>query len=275
MRKKINILAVMGIFLLLALGYFVPPIVMAMEDRHLQSENKTFFIEEIELNFQNVDMLEELSLFSDMLSQNIIVEIGKETYEEDFVAEKEDAQQAVQEQVSSEKYQIIKTVIKEFLAVLNMENELEFEKISAINYVMMASYNDEKVYSVWKCCGVDEKEQSYCFWIDDFTRKVMAFEVPYEIIGTLDESFYQVMENVKEYYGFAVFGLAEHQENLYKSKYWQNSLMLLNEDKEEGLELYIFKTGETLYFNMYPRTISIYNSEDVKWTDKNLQSDEW
>ena len=260
-RKRINLIAVIGICVLLALGYFVPLIVMAMEDHDLQSESKVFSIEEIELNFQDIDMIEELAVFPSMLSNHIIVEVGKESYEEEYEAIKDSVQQTVQEKLSSEKYQMIKTAIRDFFAVLGVEQQSKFVKFSTSNYVMMASYNDEKAYSIWKCEVVDEKELSYCFWIDDFTEKVMAFKIPYEIIGTSDENFYEAMGSLANYYGFHHYKLIEAQKYLYKSKYWEDSILLYDEKEGKKLELYLCKIGDILYFNRYPENISIYDNE--------------
>lgn len=79
--KKWNSFVVAGIACLMVLGYEIPSVVMTIEDDGRKSELKSYEIEEISLSFQNVNIDEEMAVFSDMLLNNILVEVGATSIE--------------------------------------------------------------------------------------------------------------------------------------------------------------------------------------------------
>lgn len=251
MKKYGNGLAIGIILLLLILGYGIPSVVMAFEDSQLKREVKSIEIEDIELNFHNVDVQKELAVFSDMLLNNIIVE-------------KDETRIMMVEETSDEKYQEMKQSIQEFLQLVNPNEEVEFEKISVTYSVMMVSKEEEDVYPVWKCDVVDKEDREYCFWIDDLSGKVMAFDIPYDLVGVKDEDFINAMEHIAEYYEYSIFGLAEEVTNMYKSEGWQNGLILLDVEGNIDVCLNVFKLNHRLMFNIYPGTLSVSEQYDAE-----------
>lgn len=241
--KKKNSLVVLGMLVLLSFGYAIPVIVMAVEDRHLQSESKRVSIEKIELNSQSIDVVQKLNMFSKILQNNIVVKVDKENSLQ-FVEDKQES--AEKDDLYNGKYQSILSSIEEFWK-LNAKEEVAFEKCTLVYYEMMVSSEDER---------------EYCFWIDDATGKLIAFDIPFGALAESDEGFYAAIENVGKYYGFQTFGLSEYIKNIQKLKYWESSLMLFDETGECKLDLCIFKSGERLYFNMYPGSVSI--SDGIK-----------
>lgn len=238
--RKWNSVAVAGIVALLALGYGMPSLVMAIEDRGRKSELKSFEIEDIALDFQNVDIVEEMAVLPDMLLNNIVVETS-----ETFI------------EVKSE--QRIETGIRELLQALQPAYEIEFQDLKAVYSVLMVSKEDKKVYPIWECYGMDSEKREYRFWLDDISGKVLAFKIPFEVIGASDQEFYEAMEAMGEYYGFEIYGLAESISYVHKIDSWENALMFFNEEGKNPNYLHLFKVGENLLFNMYPGNISIYD----------------
>ncbi|MBQ8518246.1 MAG: hypothetical protein IJ455_01415 [Agathobacter sp.] len=257
MKKKMNSAAILVILCLLGIGYLIPTVIMAVEDRSLQMEKKAIEIDEIQLSSQNVDTIEMLGFFPDMLMNYIVVDVG-EGIQEDYM---ESVQSGSNEMEQNNSTSLQKNV-QEFLLMLNAKEEIVFEKFYATNYAMMVEVNDDRVCSVWECVGVDAGENEYIFWVYDGTGKVMAFDVPYNVIGYMDEGFYSAMDRVMEYYeisdyGFPAYQYIDTQTNLYKTKYWQNGLLLLDKEGYEKLCIHIYKTGDRLLFNNYPGTVSI------------------
>ena len=136
--------------------------------------------------------------------------------------------------------------------MLDVKEEIVIKSFSAQNYVMMVK---EKFYSIWVCVGADSSGAIYYFWLDAATEMVMAFDVPYEIIGKTDEAFYTaMMSRLVAYYDFEKNGLplysfSEEHEYLYKTKYWSNNLQLYDKAGKEQLSICIYKNGDRLLFN--------------------------
>ncbi len=257
--KKKNSFAIAGIILLLALGYHMPSAIMAMTDEERNSECKSFQIEEIQLSFQNVDIEEELEIFSEMLLNHIVVEEGKTSI---VVGPNADLQgevgQAEMENADEESLGVLESV-KAFLEMLCPKVDIEFVDFKAEYYVMMVSGEDERVYPIWACYGVDEQGREYFIWMGDSSKKVLAFDVPFDVIGVTDEAFYMTMERLGTYYGYEVFGLSETVSNVYKIKTWQDTWMTFDEGGNEKNSLYIGKMGERFLFNVYPGSVSFQN----------------
>ena len=76
MKKNNRSLAIIGIVLLLGIGYLIPTIVMQLKDWSLIKEEKEVEIEAIQIEPQETDLIEALSGFSDMFAKYMIVEVG-------------------------------------------------------------------------------------------------------------------------------------------------------------------------------------------------------
>ena len=257
MKSKRNNMAILGILLLLGMGYLIPTAIMKIEDLDLLHKKKSVEIEEIQLNSQEVDVMEELSVFSDMLSNNIIVEVGEGVKEE-----YQDAMQDVESSEEASLSQKLYYVAQDFLTLLDVKEELILEKFSAINYALMVGKKDERVYSVWSCIGYDEVGNPYYFWIDASTKMVMAFDVPYTIIGHSEEAFHSATNRLVNYYDFESYGcpiytFAETESLISKNKYWSNDLLISNKNGVEQLSICVYKSGDRLMFNVHPGSASI------------------
>ena len=264
MKKDKRIWAIVGIVLLLGIGYFLPTIVMQLKDWLLTKEEKDVEIEAIQLETQDVDMMEALSVFSQMLSNNLIVEEGQ-----DFEISYAEVMQGEADSVPKELYGDIQA----FLTMLDVKEEVVLAELYAQNYVMMADKNDEKLYSVWVCKGIDKSGKEYSFWVDATLNRVMAFNVPFSIFGKSDEAFNSGFERVLEYYDFASYGspicgYAVDMEELQSKKYWKNEVEILNKDLQVLLTLGVHRNGDRFLFNVDPGDISITNKAETK-TDGN------
>lgn len=260
MKKKMNSVAILAILCLLGMGYLIPTAIMIVEDRELRSEKKLIEIDDIQLSSKNVDTIEVLGFFPDMLMNYILVDVG-EGIQEDYTESVQSESNETEQEYSTSLHKNV----QDFLLLLDAKEEAIFEKFYATNYVMMVAANDDRVCSVWECVGVDASGTAYYFWVDDSTGKVMAFDIPYTVIGHLDEGFYSAMDRVVDYYeisayGFPAYQYVETQSNLYKTKYWQNGLVFMDKEGNEQLGISIYKTGDRLLFNNYPGTVSISES---------------
>ncbi len=260
MKKKWNSVAVIGIIALLGIGYFIPMGIMWIEDWNLKMQQSKVEIKPIQLDSQKVDVIEELSVFADMLSNRLVVDVGP-GFSEDY-----DANQAVQDEMSqiegTESEQStsrdLKQKAQDFLLLMDVKEEIVLEKFQATNYVMMVEKNAEQVYSIWESICYDEAGKEYYLWIDASTEKVMAFDIPYQVIGHSDEGFQSMIWRLWDYYALSDYGLlgtnlAEDQTNLYKTKYWKNEIRMLDAAFEVQLSVCIYKEGDRLLFNMHPQ----------------------
>jgi hypothetical protein len=260
MKNHKRILAIGGIVLLLGIGYFIPTIVMKIKDWALMKEEKEVEIEAIQLDSQDVDMMEALSVFSEMLSNNLIVEVG-----EDFAISYTEVIQEESDSIPKKLY----SDIQAFLTVLDVKEEVVLAELYAQNYVMMADKNDEKLYSIWLCKGIDKSGKEYSFWVDATLNKVMAFEVPFAIFGKGDEAFYSGLERAIEYYDFASYGspirsYMYDMDELRIKKYWKNEVEILNKDLQILLTLGVYRNGDRFLFNVDPGDVSITDKAESK-----------
>lgn len=252
--KKRNRMALIGIVMLLALGYTIPIVAMAVDDEGLLKEAKSVQLDSIELNVQGMEFAELLEVFSFVLANNIVVEsdVVVETY-------KEEVQESTDLLNSTEASAMIKLSIKTFLDVFGI-SEVEFVDFKATHYVMMLGPEDERVCSVWKCYGMDELKQEYLFWIEEGNGKVLAFEMPFVYVGKGYEMFFQSMDALARYYAFEWFKLWEDFSEAYKFKSWESDIMFFDKEGNGELNIRIYQNGEKLYFNMYPKLYDSFES---------------
>lgn len=244
MKNKKNLLAVLGIGILLFVACIVPTMVAVVEDEHLQSESKRYEIEEIRLNSGEEDLTDKLSAIQGVLQDNIVVQ-----------KDQTDLSQTELSQMQSD----VDKIAKEFLSVLNDNAEVNFIKFSAVLQVM-ADADGDKVYSLWKCYAVAEDEGEYAFWIDEETEKVLAFEMPFYITEKNPEEFYKMVKKLAKYYGFTGAEIIDKLSVFLKQEYAENALRFF--DEVEGTEEahMLYKNGNQLSFNMYPGQITFYDS---------------
>ena len=239
MKNKKNLLAVLGIGILLFIAYMVPTVVTRLEDRHLQSENKKFEIEEITLNTGEADLATKLSAIQQVLQDNVVVQESQT--------------------VLSQEPNDVEKKAREFLSILYDNSETTFLKFSA-TLLVSADANINKVYSLWKCYAVDGDEQEYVFWIDKETEKVLAFEMPYFNEATNTEECYKLAQKLEEYYGFTGNEIMDEVQFFPKLVYAETAIRLFNEAEGTEVVLMLYKSGEQLSFNMYPSQISVYDA---------------
>ena len=238
MKNRKNLLAVLGIGVLLFIVYMVPTLVTAVEDRHLQSESRKYEIREIRLNLGKADLTEKLSAMQKLLEENVVVQKG-----------------AVEEHRDS-----IENMVREYLSLLNENRRYEFSLFSVVEFVI-ADTDADKVYTLWKCCALDENEDEYIFWIDEKTEKVLAFDIPFYFMEDESEEFYRAMERVKEYYNFTYVKLPDKAGAFLKQVNSQMRIQFLNELEGAEVSLMMYKNKERLYFNMYSKTIRVFDVE--------------
>lgn len=239
MKNKKNLLAVLGIGILLFVACIVPTMVAVVEDEHLQSESKRYEIEEIRLNSGEADLTEKLSAIQEVLQDNIVVQKS----------------QTESSQIQND----VDQIAKEFLSVLNDNAEVNFIKFSAV-LLVMADADGDKVYSLWKCYAVDEDEGEYVFWIDEETEKVLAFEMPLHITEKYQEEFYKMVEKLAKYYGFTSGEITDKISVFLKLEYAETALRFIDEVEGTEAVLMLYKNGNQLSFNMYPGQITFYDS---------------
>lgn len=256
MKRKKSSTAICGIVVLLGIGYLIPTMVMHIKDWSLKNEQKDVSIEAIQIDSQKVDLLEELSVFPDMLSNQFLVEVGG-----GFETNYTEAMQQAEDSFSKELY----TSVQEFLMMLDVKQKVVLEIFYAQNYAMMADVNDERVYSIWVCKGADSSGKEYYFWVDATLQKVMAFDVPYAIYGKSDEAFYSAMHRLVAYYDFSAYDsfaytyFSEPTE-LAKTEYWKTDLQILDKPGKVILSLSLYKNADRFSFNIYPGTVKISNN---------------
>ena len=260
MKTKKRNLAILGIVVLLGIGYFIPTMVMQLKDWSLNKSQKEVEIEEIQIDSQNVDLLEALRSFSQMISNNLVVEVG-----DGFAMSYEEATEQTENSVSEELY----TSVQEFLTMLDVKEEAVLENFKAQNYAMLVDAKEETMCSVWVCEGEDSSGNVYCFWVDATLNKVMAFDVPFTIFGKGDEAFYSGMKRVIQYYDFSSYDSWSYSyapdisELLKAKKYWQSEVEILDKQLETILTLKFYRNEKRFSFNIEPgnHNISSYDAE--------------
>lgn len=250
-----NSFGVLAILLLLCLGYFIPAAILAVEDEGLLQEEKMIAIDEIELNPQRVDIIEQISIFAEMMHSRIVIRMDEQ---KEYVEENVMQSDSLTEQKTDENN--LDECIQEFWKCFKGEEELEFEKFLAQDYVMMAGTNNDSLYSIWECTGVGKDEEQFIFWIDDATGKILGFDIPYSSVGNLDGEFYSAIHLISRYYGFSSYEFLDVLRNLSKTKYWENGITFYDEDLSVELSLNIYKNGDRLLFNIYPYTKTLLES---------------
>lgn len=243
MKNKKNGIAILGLGLLLVIACTVPSVVTVLEDYYLQSKTKSYEIEEISLHSKEVDLTEKLAGFQQVLFENIVVQQSMTEAAKDYSSYSKDAQEAV----------------NEFYSYLHKKMEAKFQAFSTTSMVI-ADADMEKVYSLWKCYAIDEKGYEYLFWIDETSEKILAFELHVDIALMKIEDYYEMAENMAEYYGYAGGTLMENAIGLVNEEKSETAICFYNETVDEELVLMFYKNGNTLSFNMYPGEITVSNT---------------
>lgn len=244
-----NSLGIFAILLLLGLGYFIPAVILGMEDASRREVEKTITMDEIELNMEKENVIEQLRIFPEMMFSRIVIQMDES---------KENAEANVQQSEPSTEQRNdennLKLSIQELWLNLKATEELSFEKFSFGNYIMMASHSSDSLYSIWECEGVDKEGNIYRFWIDDITGKILAFDIPYSSVGNTDGEFYAAMNGICMYYSFSSYEFVEVLRNLNKQKYWENGLTMYDKNENVEVSIPVFKSEERLMFNIYSYT---------------------
>lgn len=250
--NKGNSFGVIAILLLLGLGYFIPTAILAVEDKGLMQEKKSIAIDEIELNLQRGDVIEQVSVFAEMMHGRIVIQMDeeKEAVEENVIQSEDASEQRKDESNLTE-------CIQKFWSCFSGKENLEFEKFFAEDYVMMAGAHSDSLYAIWECTGVGKDGEQYLFWMDDATGKLLGFDIPYLSVGNTDGEFYSAINGISAYYGFSSYEFMDVLHNLSKTKYWQNGIIFYDENLDVKLSLNIYKNGDRLLFNIYPYTKSL------------------
>ena len=244
-----NSVGVLAILLLLCLGYFIPTVILAVEDEGRQQEEKAIAMDEIELNINGIDIIEQISVFAEMMHSRIVI-----TMDAEKESVKEDVMQSENSTVQTSDENNLNECIQKFWRCFQDNEILEFEKFLVQDYVMMAGVKNDSLYLIWECMGVDREEKEYIFWVDDATGKILGFDIPYTCVGNTDGEFYSAVNAISEYYGFSSYELMEVLRNLSKNKYWENGITFYDEAQTMKLSLNIYKNGDRLLFNIYPYT---------------------
>lgn len=240
MKNWRNIFVVLGIGMMLVVAYMVPTFLTVVEDRHLHSESKKYEIEEITLNSEKGNLAEKLSDAERVLSDYVVVQKGRPTTDTEH----------------------IEKGVKEYLTLLTGDKAPEILAFSAIPLVMTET-NADKLYSLYKCYIVTEKERTYTFWVDEETEKVLAFGIPFSLTEDDTEAFYKMAENMAKYYGFSAAELAEPVKSFLKcTSYTETVVSFLDEAKGTEVVLPLYRNKNQLSFNinMYPKEVMVYDA---------------
>lgn len=237
MKNKKYLSAILGMVMVLFIAFLIPDMISILEDRGLQSEIKKYEIDEIELNSGKVDLTDKLLSIQAVLQDYVVVQ----------------KEQLQEEQKENE----IAKNAKEFLSVLYDNSEKQVIKFSAMQLVMT---NSNQVYSLWNCYVVDADGCESILWLDEDTRKVLAFEIPFIMSENNTEEFFGIVERLKEYYGFSGYEVMNEVPIFLKQEYTENTLKFYDEVKGTEVPIMFYKNGSKLNFNMYPAQISVSNT---------------
>lgn len=225
MKHKKNYLVISGIIILLVLAYLLPTLVSVLEDRHLRFQGKKLQIEEISLNSGNSGLSEKLSSIQTVLQNGVVMQDGKiETLKGE-----------------SEMEEIVLSFLSDILSL----TETKIIKFGATSLVLTDN-GVNTVYSLWKCSAFNGDEQEYVFYVDDETKKILAFEMPYFTGETDKEQCHKLVHVLAEYYGYTGGDMEG-----------ENSIRFFGEKGGTDVELMFYKNDEQLSFNMYPSRIVV------------------
>lgn len=231
MKNKRSVIAILGMALAFAFGFIIPMVVTVFEDNYLQSKTKEYKIEEISLHSVEGDLTEKLIVLQELRVEEIVV-------------------QKSMTEMSSDSTGIEKNVA-EFFSIMQKKEVVEFQKFSTTSMVI-ADADKDKVYSLWKCYAVDENENEYLFWIDETTKKVLAFEMQVDVKQMDNEDYYMMADNLAKYYGYTGVKFEENDIKFLDKERGETAIVFYNEVTGEELMLIFYKNGNTLSFNMYP-----------------------
>ena len=254
MKRKKNYLIILIIVILLILAYLLPTLISAAEDRRLRYQSKKFQIEEITLDAGNDNLTEKLSAIQYLLQDGVVMQNDK-------------GEQGLQESVVMQGNieEEINEIIADFLTSILDTSEIKIIK-SGMASLVLTDKKTNKVYSLWECTVVYDEEQKGIFYVDDESRKILAFEIPY-FTGEVDKELcHKLVQVLAEYYGYtggkmegdlSEFLRTQGDSDFSKYFYQSNSIRFLCDEEETALELLFYKNGKQLSFNMYPSRISV------------------
>lgn len=232
MKKKTRITSIVFTTLLLG-SLFMPKVTSCIEDYSLASKTDSYEIEKIDLTPDETYFLTELTDASNMLTQNrTYVENGEKLTLEDVLK-----------------------IEKDLVHLLTEEENVQIlEHKTAV--FLVPSFDLQRIYVVWECFLMSESGEQYYFLIDDDTGKMLSFVIP--VWKMKDYSILQAMENAADYYGFTQKQMADI-EVFEKEEY--GIMAFFGPGGEEKLSIPVIKQLNYVYFNLYPETISITDSE--------------
>uniref|UniRef100_UPI004057593E hypothetical protein n=1 Tax=Agathobacter sp. TaxID=2021311 RepID=UPI004057593E len=231
MKKKIrSSVVIMGMALLLLGGYGFPTIVTALEDRGLESAQKSFEIEKIELKTTQIDFLQELHQFPNLMAGDVYMQKRQEEPKDGRV------------------YQQAKETIMEFLGKFHENTEYEFIKMEVCSFAL-ADFETEQFYPVWYCAAVNQDKPTYRFWIDEITGKILGFQIPSDSLQIAD--IYDCIKIIADYYGFEVCEFQGTYDKSDKIKGWEGVLEVMHNENKEYMYFPFYKEKEVIGFNIY------------------------
>lgn len=181
--KSINkFYLVIGLFLIILCAYFIPDIVSKFEDMSLQSREEHFMLNDVDISSEQVSVINRLVDFPNIMAGEVVTQ--NDTPEE------------------TENFNIVKSKIDEFLKLLTFNNR-SIKEYDAI-FLVIANQNrtsNTSFYPIWKFEVVDDVNETYTFWFDETTGKVMAFQIESTYIfheRNTEEQF----AKLTDYYGF-------------------------------------------------------------------------
>lgn len=234
MRKVTSYLAIIGILVLLFGGYVLPKMVIKLEDYHLDSVQKSFDIEKVELNTSQIDFFQKLYRFSAL--------VGEKTYEEKEVMGTKENQ--IYEQANE--------CVMEFLGRLNINTELKFEKVWVTSF-LLADFETEQLYPVWQYSVYSSPKEKYVFWIDEVTKKILGFQIPSDTLSSEKVSFTSCLKAIAEYYNFQEYRFQGYEDK----RGWSGMLEVLHNTNKEYMYFPFCKQNEVFQFNIYGENLAV------------------
>ena len=171
---------IVGAVIIIACAYFLPNIVLKIDDRNLQSKRESFSLRDTKMDSSRVSEEKRLVDFRDLINGNMIVQND----------EPED----------TENFEIVMAKIDEFLKLLTYNNR-SIRTYSA-TFLVIANENqatDELFYPIWKFDVIDDEGYAYTFWFDETFGKVMAFYVEASYIFNEKNASEQFLKSFEKY----------------------------------------------------------------------------
>ena len=233
MKKKTRISSIAFMALLLC-SLFMPNVTAYIEDYSIASKTDSYEIEKIDLTPDETYFFAELADAAGILTQN-------RTYVEN-------GEKLTQEEVLQ--------IEKNLVYLLTEEENIKVQEHKTAVF-LVPSFDLQRIYVIWECFLINESGEQYYFLIDDDTGKMLSFVIP--VWKMTDYSILQVMENAADYYGVTQKQMTDI-EVFEKEEYGIMAFFCPN--GEEKLSIPVIKQLDYVYFNLYPETISIADSEN-------------